>query len=311
MRALAACLLLLSLITTPALADSARHHRHLSRKAARRQVDGAEAAVAAATSNEPILASNEVLVIDEETQDVLLSKNPTQVSPIASITKLMTSLVVLEAGQPMNESIVITDEDENLERQSYSRLKKGTILTRAELLHLALMASENRAAHAIARSYPGGLKACIEAMNAKARELGMSSTHYVEPTGLSELNVSNPEDLAKLVIQASANPTIREYSTDDWFPVQLGRRIVQFHTTDRLVANPTWTIVLQKTGYIVEAGRCLVMKAIIESRATVIVLMNSTGTQTRLADAQRIKSWLNVRATKVNAGLPIENTPSL
>jgi D-alanyl-D-alanine endopeptidase (penicillin-binding protein 7) len=139
----------------------------------------------------------------------------------------------------------------------------------------------------------------------------MNSTHYVEPTGLSELNVSNPEDLAKLVIEASSNPTIREYSTDDRFAVQLGRRMVEFHTTDRLVANPTWTIVLQKTGYIVEAGRCLVMKAIIENRATVIVLMNSTGIRTRLADAQRIKSWLDVKATKVTTSLPVATTPSL
>lgn len=311
MRAIAICLLLLSLVTLPAIADAASHHKHLPAKVARRQVDGAQAAVAAATENAPLLASNEVLVIDQETQDVLLSKNPTQVSPIASITKLMTSLVVLEASQPMDEAIVITDEDENLERQSYSRLKKGTVLTRAELLHLALMASENRAAHAIARTYPGGMAACIEAMNAKAQELGMNSTHYVEPTGLSELNVSNPEDLAKLVFKASSNPTIREYSTDDRFAVQLGRRMVEFHTTDRLVANPTWTIVLQKTGYIVEAGRCLVMKAIIENRATVIVLMNSIGLRTRLADAQRIKSWLDVKATKVTTSLPVTTNPSL
>jgi D-alanyl-D-alanine endopeptidase (penicillin-binding protein 7) len=172
MRALATCLLLLSLITLPTFADASSHHKHLSKKAARRQVDEVEAAVAGATDNEPLLASNEVLVIDEETQDVLLSKNATQVNPIASITKLMTSLVVLEAGQPMDETIVITDEDENLERQSYSRLKRGMRLTRAQLLHLALMSSENRAAHAIARTYPGGLSACIEAMNAKARELG-------------------------------------------------------------------------------------------------------------------------------------------
>jgi D-alanyl-D-alanine endopeptidase (penicillin-binding protein 7) len=310
-RALAASLLLLSLLALPAVADAASHHKHLSRKAARHQVDEVEAAVAGATDNQPLLASNEVLVIDEETQDVLLSKNPTQVNPIASITKLMTSLVVLEAAQPMDETIMITDEDANLERQSYSRLKKGTLLTRAELLHLALMSSENRAAHAIARTYPGGLRACIEAMNAKALELGMNSTHYIEPTGLSEQNVSSPEDLAKLVIQASSNQTIREYSTDDRFAVQLGRRMVEFHTTDRLVANPTWTIVLQKTGYIVEAGRCLVMKAIIENRATVIVLMNSIGTQTRLADAQRIKSWLDVRATKVTTSLPVAATPAL
>jgi len=311
MRALVACFLLLSLVTVPAVAETSSHHKHLSKKVARRQVDEAEEAVAAATENEPLLASNEVLVLDEETQDVLLSKNPNQVNPIASITKLMTSLVVLEAGQPMDQTIEITDEDENLERHSYSRLKRGMRLTRAELLHLALMSSENRAAHAIARTYPGGLSACIEAMNAKAWELGMNSTHYVEPTGLSELNVSNPQDLAKLVIQASSNPTIREYSTDDQFAVQLGRRIVAFHTTDRLVANPTWTIVLQKTGYIVEAGRCLVMKAIIENRATVIVLMNSVGTQTRIADAQRIKSWLDVRATKVTTSAPVATTPSL
>jgi D-alanyl-D-alanine endopeptidase (penicillin-binding protein 7) len=312
MRALVACLSLLSLITLPTVADAAsHHHRHLSKRAARRQVDEAEAAVASASNNQPLLASNEVLVLDEETQDVLLAKNQTQVNSIASITKLMTSLVVLEAGQSMDQSIEITDEDENLDRPSYSRLRRGMRLTRAELLHLALMSSENRAAHAIARTYPGGLSACIAAMNAKARELGMDSTHYVEPTGLSELNVSNPQDLAKLVTEASNNPTIRDDSTDDRFAVQLGRRMVEFHTTDRLVANPTWTIVLQKTGYIVEAGRCLVMKAIIENRATVIVLMNSVGTQTRIADAQRIKSWLDVRATKVTTSLPGTTTPSL
>jgi serine-type D-Ala-D-Ala endopeptidase (penicillin-binding protein 7) len=311
MRNLTACLSLLCLIALPAIAQAATHHKHLSKKVARRQVDEVEAAVAQARGNEPLLASNEVLVVDEETQDVLLSKNQSQVSPIASITKLMTSLVVLEAAQPMDELIEITAEDENLERQSYSRLKRGTVLTRAELLHLALMASENRAAHAMARNYPGGLRACVQAMNAKAHELGMNSTYYVEPTGLSELNVSNPEDLAKLVTQASSNPTIRDYSTDDRFAVRLGRRTEEFHTTDQLVANPTWTIVLQKTGYIVEAGRCLVMKAMIENRATVIVLMNSTGTRTRLADAQRIKSWLDVRATKVTQSLSLETTPTL
>jgi D-alanyl-D-alanine endopeptidase (penicillin-binding protein 7) len=312
MHALLTRFFLLSLIILPAIADaSSHHHRHLSKRLARRQIDGVQAAVAAATENEPLLASNEVLVIDEDSQDVLLSKNPSLVNPIASITKLMTSLVVLEAGQPMDEVIEITAEDEKLERHSYSQLHRGVRLTRAELLHLALMSSENRAAHAIARTYPGGLSACIEAMNAKARELGMNSTQYVEPTGLSELNVSNPEDLAKLVTEASSNSTISEYSTNDRFAVQLGRRMTEFHTTDRLVANPTWTIVLQKTGYIVEAGRCLVMKAIIENRATVIVLMNSTGMHTRLADAQRIKSWLDLRAAKLTTGVPAVDAPTL
>jgi len=313
MRVLTLCLLVLSFGTQAANVDSHPHHRHLTKKLARHQVDQAEAAVAAATENEPLIASNEVLVVDEETQDVLLSKNSTLVNPIASITKLMTSLVVLEAAQPMDELIEITADDAKLERQNYSRLQKGMRLTRAELLHLALMSSENRAAHALARTYPGGLIACIEAMNAKALELGMNSTHYVEPTGLSELNVSNPEDLAKLVSRASDNQTIREYSTDDRYAVRLGRGrgLVEFHTTDRLVASPSWTIVLQKTGYIVEAGRCLVMKAIIENRATVIVLMNSVGTQTRIADAQRIKSWLDVKATKVTTAKPASAIPSL
>ncbi|HEX4376144.1 MAG TPA: serine hydrolase [Steroidobacteraceae bacterium] len=312
MRLLVVSLVLLSFITLPQIAEAHSHHRHhLPKRVARHQVDEVQAAVSAATENQPLLASNEVLVVDEETQDVLLSKNSTLVSPIASITKLMTSLVVLEAGQPMDEMIEITEEDQNLERQSASRLRKGTVLTRAELLHLALMASENRAAHALARAYPGGLAACIRAMNAKARELGMDSTHYVEPTGLSEFNVSNPEDLAKLVTEASANPTIRDYSTDDRFAVPVGRHLVEFHTTDRLVANPSWTIVLQKTGYIVEAGRCLVMKAIIEDRPTVIVLMNSTGMQSRIADAQRIKSWLDIKATRLTTGVTTTATPSL
>jgi D-alanyl-D-alanine endopeptidase (penicillin-binding protein 7) len=313
MRLLPVCLLALSLVALPAAANAAGHHRHhhLTKKAARHQVDEVEAAVASASENEPLLASNEVLVIDEETHDVLLSKNATVVNPIASITKLMTSLVVLEADQPMDELITITDDDEKLERQSYSRLRKGSVLTRSELLHLALMASENRAAHALARSYPGGLAACIEAMNAKARELDMMSTHYVEPTGLSQQNVSDPEDLAKLVVEASLNRTIREDSTDDRFAVPLGHHLVEFHTTDRLVANPTWTIVLQKTGYIVEAGRCLVMKAIINNRATDIVLMNSNGMQTRLVDAQRIKSWLDIKAARVTTNLPATPAPLL
>jgi serine-type D-Ala-D-Ala endopeptidase (penicillin-binding protein 7) len=313
MRLLPVCLLALSLVALPAAANAAGHHRHhhLTKKAARHQVDEVEAAVASASENEPLLASNEVLVIDEETHDVLLSKNATVVNPIASITKLMTSLVVLEADQPMDELITITDDDEKLERRSYSRLRRGSVLTRSELLHLALMASENRAAHALARSYPGGLAACIEAMNAKARELDMMSTRYVEPTGLSQQNVSNPEDLAKLVVEASLNRTIREDSTDDRFAVPLGHRLVEFHTTDRLVANPTWTIVLQKTGYIVEAGRCLVMKAIINNRATDIVLMNSNGMQTRLVDAQRIKSWLDIKAARVTTNLAATPAPLL
>jgi D-alanyl-D-alanine endopeptidase (penicillin-binding protein 7) len=262
-------------------------------------VDLIARAIAGATDREPPLASNAVLVLDEESNDVLLSKNASEVKPMASITKLMTALVVLEAGQPMDEMLEITGADERLDKPSFSRLNRGTLLTRAELMHLALMASENRAAHALARHYPGGLAACIEAMNAKAQSLGMYSTRYVEPTGLSPFNVTTPEDLSKLVVVASNNQTLQAYSTDQKFTVPLGRRLVEFHTTDKLVEHADWHIVLQKTGYTAEAGKCLVMKAIIEDRSIVIVLMNSAGGQTRLVDAQRIKSWLDAKASKL------------
>ncbi len=280
------------------LTANAAHHKKRHRPSAR-EVDLIARAIASATDQEPLLASSEVLVLDQESNDVLLSKNASQVRPMASITKLMTALVVLEADQPMDQVLEITAADERLVKPAFSRLHRGTLLKRSELLHLALMASENRAAHALARSYPGGLAACIEAMNAKAEALGMHSTRYVEPTGLSPLNVTTPEDLSKLVVVASDNQTLQAYSTDEKFAVPLGRRLVEFHTTDKLVAHTDWHIVLQKTGYIAEAGKCLVMKAIIESRAIVIVLMNSTGAQTRLVDAQRIKSWLDAKAVKV------------
>ena len=158
----------------------------------------------------------------------------------------------------------------------------GTRLTRGDLFHLALMASENRAAHALARNYPGGMAAFMPAMNAKAKELGMTSSHFVEPTGLSSDNVASPEDLSKLVMAASKNSTIREYSTDPGYDVRVGRRMVGFHNTNSLVNNPTWDIIVQKTGYIEEAGRCLVMQTMIEGRTIVIVLLNSFGKQTRV-----------------------------
>jgi D-alanyl-D-alanine endopeptidase (penicillin-binding protein 7) len=284
-------------LASPVSAHAAHHRKHHRRTV--REVDLIARAMAGATDREPLLASSEVLVLDEESGDVLLSKNASHVKPMASITKLMTALVVLEADQPMDEMLEITGADEHLDKPTVSRLIRGTLLTRAELLHLALMASENRAAHALARNYPGGLAACVQAMNAKAAELGMDGTRYVEPTGLSPLNVASPEDLSKLVVVASNNRTLQSYSTDQKFAVPMGRRLVEFHTTDKLVAHTDWHIVLQKTGYIAEAGKCLVMKAIIEERPVVIVLMNSTGAQTRLVDAQRIKSWLDAKALKL------------
>jgi D-alanyl-D-alanine endopeptidase (penicillin-binding protein 7) len=241
---------------------------------------------------DPTLKSTGVLVVDESDSSVLVSRHADVASPIASITKLMTSLVVLEAGQPMDELITIGAADVDVGKGAGSRLSVGTTLTRADLMHLALMASENRAAHALGNNYPGGATALIAAMNAKAQALGMSSAHFVEPTGLSSQNVASPADLSKLVVAASQNPTIRAYSTDPSYAVRVRRHMVEFRNTDKLVANPAWNIIVQKTGYITEAGRCLVMEAVIEGRSVVIVLLDSFGKYTRLADATRIKRWM-------------------
>ncbi len=243
----------------------------------------------------PSLRSNAVYVLDETNAAVVLSRQSDVAMPIASITKLMTALVVLEAGQPLDEPIEITAEDRGGTHSQVSRLEVGAHLTRADLLHVALMSSENRAAYALGRSYPGGLPACVEAMNAKARALGMRSTRFVEPTGLSSDNVASSEDLAKLVLAAAQSPTIQEYSTDKSYSVPVRRRQVEFHNTDSLVRNPTWNIIVQKTGYIAEAGRCLVMKAVFEGRSVVIVLLDSAGKYTRVADARRIRKWLESR----------------
>jgi D-alanyl-D-alanine endopeptidase (penicillin-binding protein 7) len=242
--------------------------------------------------HDPALRSSGVLVVDTSDSQVLVSRHADVASPIASITKLMTSLVVLDAKQPMDEMITISPADVDVGRGSVSRLSVGTTLSRADLMHLALMSSENRAAHALGNNYPGGLTALVAAMNAKARALGMTSAHFVEPTGLSSDNVASPSDLSKLVVAASQNPTIRAYSTDPSYAVRIRHRMVEFRNTDKLVANPAWNIVVQKTGYITEAGRCLVMEAVIQGRSVVIVLLDSFGKYTRLADATRIKRWM-------------------
>ncbi len=236
--------------------------------------------------------SSVALVMEEGTQDILFSRNTKIALPIASITKLMTSLVVLDAHGAMDEPITVTAEDLDTEKFSRSRLAVGTTLSRRDMLHLALMSSENRAAHALGRNYTGGLPAFVAAMNAKARSLGMTSAHFNDPTGLSSQNVASAEDLVKLVNAASANPTIREFSTDHDYTVPVGKRMLEFHNTNKLVANPAWDIVVQKTGYITEAGKCLVMKAVIEGRSVVIVLLDSFGKYTRLGDANRIRQWV-------------------
>jgi D-alanyl-D-alanine endopeptidase (penicillin-binding protein 7) len=251
---------------------------------------------AASPIRDPKLKSSSVLIIDQSDSSVLYSRHSDVAMPIASITKLMTALVVLEAKQPLDEPIEITEADRDLPKASFSRLTVGTTLSRGDLMHLALMASENRAAHALGSNYPGGLPAMVAAMNAKAAQLGMTNSHFVDPTGLSSQNVASPEDLSKLVIAASHNPTIREFSTDRHYAVKVRRHMVEFRNTDNLVANPTWNIIVQKTGYIAEAGKCLVMAAVIEGRSVVIVLLDSLGKYTRVADAKRIKTWMEASA---------------
>ena len=255
-------------------------------------------AAAAKAIRDPKLKSSSVLILDRSDSSVLYSRRADVPMPIASITKLMTALVVLDAKQPLNEPIEITNADRNFPKAAFSRLTVGAVLTRGDLMHLALMSSENRAAHALGNNYPGGVPAMVAAMNAKAAALGMSSSHFVEPTGLSSENVASPEDLTKLVIAASQNPIIREFSTDKHYAVRVRKRLVEFRNTDNLVANPTWKIIVQKTGFINEAGKCLVMEAVIEGRSVVIVLLDSMGKYTRVADAKRIKSWMEAGANE-------------
>ncbi|MBL8383948.1 MAG: D-alanyl-D-alanine endopeptidase [Burkholderiales bacterium] len=246
----------------------------------------------------PPLRSNVALVIDNGTGRAVVAKNIHEVQPIASITKLMTALVVIDAQQAMSRRIAITDEDVDVERGSRSRLPVGSELSRADLLHLALMASENRAAHALGRSHPGGLAAFIEAMNAKARDLGMAQTRFADPTGLSSANVSTAADLVKLVSAANAVPLIRRYSTDTHLDVDVGGREVRFHNTNRLVASENWDIGLSKTGFINEAGRCLVMQARVAGRSLTFVLLDSWGKLSRVGDANRIRKWLTAAAPR-------------
>jgi D-alanyl-D-alanine endopeptidase (penicillin-binding protein 7) len=238
------------------------------------------------------LKSSVALVIDQDTQQVLFSKNPDAVLPIASITKLMTAMVVLEAGQSLDEQLSITQDDVDTEKGSGSRLRVGSTLSRGDMLHLALMASENRAANALGRHYPGGLKVFVDAMNRKAHSLGMTNTRYVEPTGLSSANQSSAHDLSVLVRAASEHQLIRELSTTADASVNVGSRSLQFRNTNGLIRNPSWEIGLQKTGYISEAGRCVVMQAQLAGRKLIMVLLDSAGRYSRIGDAERLRNWI-------------------
>jgi D-alanyl-D-alanine endopeptidase (penicillin-binding protein 7) len=238
------------------------------------------------------LRSSVALVIDQDTHEVLLRKNDQAVLPIASLTKLMTGLVISDANLSHSDLITITQEDVDTEKGSSSRLAVGSVLSRGDLLHLALMSSENRAAHALGRTYPGGLASFVKAMNDRAQGLGMASTHYVEPTGLSSRNQSSATDLAVLVGAAYNVPLLRELSTSPGREVAVGRRTLQYNTTNRLVKSPNWDIGLQKTGYISEAGQCLVMQTKVSGRKLIMVFLDSAGKLSRIADAERVRRWV-------------------
>jgi D-alanyl-D-alanine endopeptidase (penicillin-binding protein 7) len=235
------------------------------------------------------LRSSTAYVQDLETSTVLFAKNENVVRPIASISKLMTAVVVVDANLPMDEMLEITDDDIDGLKHTTSRLRVGTKLSRGDMLHLALMSSENRAANALGRHYPGGLPAFVAAMNAKAQSLGMTSTHFIEPTGLSSDNVSSPHDLARLLRAASQRPLIHRYSTDTEYDVEINNRTQTFRNTNLLVRKPDWDIKVSKTGYINEAGECLVMLARINGRDLAIVLLDSQGKLSRIGDAVRIR----------------------
>ncbi|CAB3708747.1 D-alanyl-D-alanine endopeptidase [Achromobacter pestifer] len=235
------------------------------------------------------LRSSTAYVQDLETSTVLFAKNENVVRPIASISKLMTAVVVVDANLPMDEMLEITDDDVDGLKHTTSRLRVGTKLSRGDMLHLALMSSENRAANALGRHYPGGLPAFVAAMNAKAQSLGMGSTHFIEPTGLSSNNVSSPHDLARLLRAASQRPLIHRYSTDTEYDVEINNRTQTFRNTNLLVRKPDWDIKVSKTGYINEAGECLVMLARINGRDLAIVLLDSQGKLSRIGDAVRIR----------------------
>lgn len=254
---------------------------------------GAMAVPAGARSVEPpSLGSQAVLVLDQQTGKRLVEKRADSVVPIASLTKLMTAMVILDAHVDLREPITITAEDVDTLRHSRSRLPVHAQLSREEALRLALMASENRAAHALGRTFPGGLGVFVSAMNAKARQLNLGSTRFEDPAGLGAGNVSSANDLAKLVEAASRYSQIRVFTTCEESSIQFGRGAIPFHNSNRLVRNSHWEIGLSKTGYINEAGRCLVMQAQVGHRPTVIVLLDGDGNATRFQDANRIKQWL-------------------
>jgi D-alanyl-D-alanine endopeptidase (penicillin-binding protein 7) len=251
----------------------------------------------------PELRSAAALIVDAKSGEVLFEHDAGLVTPIASITKLMTALVVLDGQQPLDEVIQITADDRWKGKGAFSRLPIGAKLPRGDLLRLALMASENRAARTLGRNYPGGLPAFVRAMNAKAKTLGMTQTRFDDPSGLSSLNVSSARDLGKLVGAASREPRIREFSTLARHEVRVGKSRLAYRNTNLLIGKPDWQIQVQKTGFTNDAGECLVMQTMIEERPVVMVLLNSFGKLTRTADARRVRRWMEGQQTQSLAGM--------
>lgn len=282
----------------------AKHHAHYASRVAEQEVKTLNEPdhIAAKYDTElaefrpassPRLSSAIALIYDEKTEHPLYTKNPDAVTPIASITKLMTAMVVLDSNPDLDEEISVAEADQDMLKGTHSRLSVGTTFTRSEMLKLALMSSENRAASALARSYPGGKEAAIAAMNAKARKLGMLHTTFRDPTGLNSENVSTARDLVKMVAAARNYKLIHQFTTTATHSVEgmRGRELL-FHNTNPLVKNASWEIGLSKTGFINEAGRCLVMQAQIRQRPVIIVLLDSVGKSTRIGDANRVKKWI-------------------
>ena len=273
-----------------------------TRKLAQRHVSKPSSALRRASFNRPLalheipgqlaLNSFSALVQDKESAAILYEKNPQVILPIASISKLMTAMVTLDADLPMDEILEVTDEDRDHQKNTSSRLSVGSRLSREDMLHIALMSSENRAAAALSRAYPGGRPAFIAAMNRKALSLGMTNTQFFDPTGLNSQNVSSAIDLAKMVKAAYEYPLIKRFSTDSHYIVNTGHKLLSYISTNHLIGVPGWEIKLQKTGYISEAGRCLVMAAVVQGRSVIIVLLDSNGKNTRFTDASRIRAWL-------------------
>ena len=258
---------------------------------------------AAPAAHKLSLRSAAAIIQDQETGEILYGKNSSTVTPIASITKLMTAMVVLDAGLDLQETITISAEDMDALRGSHSRLKPGASLSRDELLRVALMASENRAAAALGRTYPGGIEAFTRAMNLKAQMLGLNGSHFDDATGLSSANVSSAEDLAKLVRAAHRYDLIRSYTTMTEHELHVAGRPLAYHNTNRLVANGSWNIGLSKTGFTNDAGRCLVLQAKLAERKVIIVLLDSWGKLSRIADANRVRAWLEANARPQSSGV--------